>query len=162
MSEPTRYSAIRELTLWRVREFLREPEAVFWVFVFPVLLAFALGIAFKNRGPADIHVGVVNQGNDAVIVAAMLESDSSLAVELLDSAEAHNRLRTGRVTAVVVPSDPIVVRFDSTREESHLARLAVGNALNRVSGRSDVVEIREQRVTEPGSRYIDFLIPGLL
>src|SRR5688572_22366890 len=123
------YSAIQELTLWRVREFLREPEAVFWVFVFPVLLAFALGIAFKGRGPAEIHVGVVNDRADAVAVAAMLESDEGLVVELLDSAEAQNRLRTGRVTAVVVPSDPIVLRFDSTREESHLARLVVGNAL---------------------------------
>jgi ABC-2 type transport system permease protein len=157
------YSALREMTLWRVREFLREPEAVFWVFVFPVLLAFALGIAFKNRGPTEIRVAVVNDGGqEAIVMAAMLESDSSLVVQLLDSAEAHNRLRTGRVTAVVIPTEPVVLRYDSTREESHLARLVVSNALNRVSGRIDMAEIREQRVTEPGSRYIDFLIPGLL
>jgi ABC-type multidrug transport system permease subunit len=158
----SRYSAVRELTLWRVREFLREPEAVFWVFVFPVLLAFALGIAFKNRGPAEVRVGVVDQGAEAAVVAAMLQSDSGLVVQLLDSAEAHNRLRTGRVSAVVVPTEPLVLRYDSTREESHLARLVVTDALNRVSGRPDAIEIREQRITEPGSRYIDFLIPGLL
>src|SRR5688572_33285256 len=100
------YHPIRELTLWRVREFLREPEAVFWVFVFPVLLAFALGIAFQNRGPQQIRVGVVNEGPEAVVVAAMLESDSTVIAELIDSAEAQNRLRTGRVAAVVVPADP--------------------------------------------------------
>jgi ABC-2 type transport system permease protein len=161
MSE-RRYSAVREMTLWRVREFLREPEAVFWVFVFPVLLAFALGIAFKNRGPKPIRVGIENQGEAAVVMAAMLESDSALEAVLLDPAEAQNQLRTGRVTAVVVPTDPVVLRYDSTREESHLARLVVANALNRVGGRRDVAEIREQTVTEPGSRYIDFLIPGLL
>jgi ABC-2 type transport system permease protein len=157
-----RYHPLRELTLWRVREFLREPEAVFWVFVFPVLLALALGIAFQNRGPQQLRVGVVNDGANAVGVAAMLESDSAVVAELLDSAEAQNRLRTGRVAAVVIPSDPLVLRYDSTREESHLARLLVTDALNRVSGRVDVAVIREQRVTEPGSRYIDFLIPGLL
>ena len=32
-----------ELTRARLREFVREPEAVFWVFVFPVLMAIALG-----------------------------------------------------------------------------------------------------------------------
>jgi ABC-2 type transport system permease protein len=156
------YSPVRELTLWRVREFLREPEAVFWVFVFPVLLAFALGIAFQNRGPQPIRVGIENTGDDAVVMAAMLESDSTLETVLLEPAEAQNQLRTGRVTAVIVPTTPTVLRYDSTREESHLARLVVANALNKVSGRRDVAEIREQKVTEPGSRYIDFLIPGLL
>src|SRR5687767_5127434 len=106
------YHPIRELTLWRVREFLREPEAVFWVFVFPVLLAFALGIAFKNRGPQEIRVGVVNDGLDAVAVGAMLESDPTVIAVLLDSAEAQNRLRTGRVSVVIVPSDPLVLRYD--------------------------------------------------
>src|ERR1700730_16180060 len=47
-----------QLTLARWREFLREPEAVFWVFVFPVLLAFALGIAFRNTAPAKTLVAV--------------------------------------------------------------------------------------------------------
>ena len=160
MSE-TRYSAIRELTLWRVREFLREPEAVFWVFAFPVLLSFALGIAFKSRGPEAVRVAVV-PGPDAVVVAAMIESDSSVVAVLVDSITANNQLRTGRVAMVIIPTDPIVLRFDSTREESHLARLVVANALQRVSGRRDAIELREQRVTEVGSRYIDFLIPGLL
>src|ERR1039458_515172 len=42
-----------QLTLVRFREFLREPEALFWVFIFPILLAAGLGIAFRNR-PADV------------------------------------------------------------------------------------------------------------
>lgn len=164
MSDTTerRYSAIRELTLWRVREFLREPEAVFWVFAFPVLLAFALGIAFKNRGPQPVRIAVETGDPSAVAVGAMLESDSTVRVALVDPGVARNDLRTGKVAAVVVPSDPIVLRYDPTRDESHLARLVVSNALNRVSGRVDQAEIREQTVTDVGSRYIDFLIPGLL
>src|SRR5258708_4490086 len=68
----------------------------------------------------------------------------------------------GRVALVVVPGDPLVYRYDSTRSESRLARLEVDAELQRARGRSDVVAVRDERVTEPGSRYIDFLIPGLL
>ena len=160
-SNEPRPSAIRELTLWRVREFLREPEAVFWVFLFPVLLSFALGLAFRNKGPAPINVGVLD-GPDAVVAAAMVESDSSVTAVILSEEEASTQLRSGRVSLVVVPGFPIGLVYDSTREESALARVVVRDAINNVSGRRDAVEIRERRVTDVGSRYIDFLIPGLL
>jgi len=61
-----------------------------------------------------------------------------------------------------VPGDPLVYRYDSTRTESRLARLEVDEALQRARGRGDPLLARDERVTEPGSRYIDFLIPGLL
>ena len=48
-----------QLTLVRYREFFREPEAVFWVFIFPVLLAAGLGIAFRNRAADRTSVAVV-------------------------------------------------------------------------------------------------------
>jgi ABC-2 type transport system permease protein len=48
-----------QLTRVRYREFFREPEAVFWVFIFPVLLAAGLGIAFRNRAPERTGVVVV-------------------------------------------------------------------------------------------------------
>jgi ABC-2 type transport system permease protein len=160
MSEP-RSNPLLQLTAWRVREFLREPEAVFWVFLFPVLLAFALGLAFRNKGPEDVQVGVV-QGGAAESVAQALETHPSLVATVLDSTEAAARLRTGRVSIVVFPGEPLTLRYDSARAESQLARTLVGNALQEAAGRRDVAEIREQRVTEVGSRYIDFLIPGLL
>ena len=53
------YPPLVELTLARLREFLREPEALFWVFVFPILMACALGVAFRSRGEEPIVVGVV-------------------------------------------------------------------------------------------------------
>ena len=48
-----------ELTLARVRELTREPEAIFWVFVFPILLAAILGVAFRSRPPDALPVAVV-------------------------------------------------------------------------------------------------------
>jgi len=62
----------------------------------------------------------------------------------------------------VIPGDPIVYRYDSTRTESGLARLEVDDVLQRERGRKDLVAVRDDRAVAPGSRYIDFLIPGLL
>ena len=155
-----------QLTLARMREFYREPEAIFWVFGFPIVLAFALGIAFRNRGPGELKIGVLGEGDggdggDSALVTA-LDRSPALAAVVLDSATARVQLRTGRVALVVVPGDPIVYRYDSTRTESRLARLEADEALQRARGRVDPARVREERVVEPGSRYIDFLIPGLL
>ena len=149
-----------QLTLWRYREFLREPEAIFWVFAFPILLALALGVAFHSRGPQALNVAII-EGTDLQVVAA-LEGAGGLRTEVVDSGEARRRLRTGRVALVVVPGTPVVFTYDSTRDESLLARLLAAEAVQVAAGRRDVREIREATVTEPGSRYIDFLIPGLL
>jgi ABC-2 type transport system permease protein len=144
-----------------MRGFYREPEAVFWVFGFPIVLAFALGIAFKNRGPGELRVGVARGPGDSATAVA-LRARVGLLPEVLDSAAAHVGLRTGRVALVVVPGDPVVYRYDSTRTESRLARLEVDEALQGAGGRRDPIVVRDDRRTEPGSRYIDFLIPGLL
>ena len=150
-----------QLTLSQMRGFFREPEAIFWVFGFPIVLAFALGIAFRNRGPGEMQVAVARGAGDSVL-AATLDASSHLAATVLDAAEARNQLRTGRVALLVVPGDSLVYRYDSTRTESRLARLEVDDAVQRARGRSDAVVVRDERVAEPGSRYIDFLIPGLL
>jgi len=150
-----------QLSLARMREFYREPEAVFWVFGFPIVLAFALGIAFRNRGPGELRVAVLRGAGDSVVAAAVGRAPG-LSPVVLDSTEARLQLRTGRVALLVVPGAPVVYRFDSTRTESRLARLEVDDALQRARGRIDVARVTDERVTEPGSRYIDFLIPGLL
>jgi len=148
------------MTLAWIRGFYREPEAIFWVFGFPIVLAFALGIAFKNRGPGELRVGVL-RGPDGTI-APVLDATPALSAVELDSAQAWSQLRTGRIALLVMPGAPIVYRYDSTRTESRLARLEVDDALQRARGRTDLAVVRDDRVTDPGSRYIDFLIPGLL
>jgi ABC-type multidrug transport system permease subunit len=161
MSESLRDRALVQLTLWRLREFLREPEALFWVFAFPIILAFALGLAFKNRGPEPVQVAV-ESGPLAPAVVEALEAHGGIEVTTAAEGEAFEMLRTGRVTLVVRPGDPVVFRFDSTRTESQVARLVTGDALQRGAGRRDVRRIRDEQVSERGSRYIDFLLPGLL
>ena len=150
-----------QLALARMREFYREPEAVFWVFGFPIVLAFALGLAFRNTGPGKLQVGVAAGPGDSALVA-VLDSSPRLIATVLDSATARTRLRTGRIALLVVPGDPLVYRYDTTRTESGLARLQVDQVVQRARGRKDVAAVRDDRVVAPGSRYIDFLIPGLL
>jgi len=153
---------LAQLTLARMREFYREPEAIFWVFGFPIVLAFALGIAFKNRGPGELKVGVAQAAKGDSALAATLDRSPALAATVLDTGAARVALRTGRIALLVVTGDPLVYRYDSTRTESRLARLEVDEALQRAQGRADPLLARDERVAEPGSRYIDFLIPGLL
>jgi ABC-2 type transport system permease protein len=148
-----------QLAVSRMREFYREPEAVFWVFGFPIVLAFALGLAFRNTGPGKLQVGVVAGPGDSAVAVA-LDSSPRLVATVLDTATARLRLRTGRVALLVIPGDPVVYRYDSTRTESGLARLEVDDVLQRARGRKDLVAVRDDRAVAPGSRYIDFLIPG--
>lgn len=157
----SRLRALRELTLSRMREFLREPEAVFWVFLFPVLLAIVLGFAFREKPPDRIPIGVTASPG-AETARAALSRSSSLLPRVYAGEEGQEALRTGKISLLVEPGPPVVFRFDETRPESHIARLAADDALQRSAGRSDPLPVRAERVTEKGSRYIDFLVPGLL
>ncbi len=149
------------LTAAKVREYLREPEAIFWVLIFPVLLALALGIAFRARGPETLAIGI-EAGPEAESVERALRADSGLSPRLLPPEEARRALATGRVALVVIPGEEPVYWFDPAREESRGARLAVNDALQAAAGRSDPLVPQDRRVDEKGARYIDFLVPGLL
>jgi ABC-2 type transport system permease protein len=156
-----RLRALRELTACRIREFLREPETVFWVFVFPVLLAVVLGFAFREKPPDRTPVGVV-AGPGAERTLAALARSPGLLPRSYAAEEGREALRTGKVSLLVEPGPPAVFRFDPTRPESRIARLEAGDALQRAAGRADPLPVRVEQVTEKGSRYIDFLVPGLL
>jgi ABC-type multidrug transport system permease subunit len=152
-----------QLTRVRYREFFREPEAVFWVFVFPILLAAGLGIAFRNRAPERTIVAVVATPGDSTLLMALRSGPELQALPMTDSAAAQ-ALRTGDAVLVVTrtPAGGIEYRYDETRPESRTARLLADDALQRAEGRQDPVPVRERLVEERGARYIDFLIPGLL
>lgn len=148
-----------QLTLVRFREFYREPEAIFWVFVFPLLLAAGLGIAFRNR-PADVlPVAAVTPQ-----LTAALQQEKGLSVREMTPAAASEALRIGKVALVAEPgpNGAVAYRFDNTNPDGRAARLLVDAAVQRAAGRQDPVAARDRLVSEPGSRYIDFLIPGLL
>ena len=162
MPEKTRIRPpIVELALTRTKEFLRETEAMFWVFGFPLILALALGFAFREKPPDRVPVGVV-AGPSAQQRLIALQKSSILLPRIMNEQEARDALRRGKVSLLIEGSDTVVYRFDATRPDALSARQEADNALQTAAGRRNVVATREERVHEQGARYIDFLIPGLL
>ena len=148
-----------QLTLVRFYEFVREPEALFWVFVFPILLAAGLGIAFRNRPPDVLRIAAVNPE-----LAQPLRQEKLLEVQELTPEAAQEALRTGKVALLVTmgSSGSVEYRYDDTNPEGRAARLLVDQAIQKAAGRVDPVDTSDRLMREVGSRYIDFLIPGLL
>jgi ABC-2 type transport system permease protein len=157
-------NSLWQLVTVRFKEYTREPEALFWSFGFPILLALGLGIAFRAK-PADVvHIAVANNGPRGQPLATAIRRDPGLSVELLTPDSAATALRTGRVALVVTPDgvDGVQYQYDDTRPDARTARLMVNDAIQRGAGRGDVLPIAERHVRERGSRYIDFVVPGLL
>jgi ABC-2 type transport system permease protein len=159
-------SPILHLTLARIRETVREPGVMFWVFGFPVLLSLGLGLAFRNRGPQPVDVGVLDGPGATALDAAL--TAAHFHVQRLGPAPARERLRAGKIAVLVVPGGAaaaggaILYRYDPTRADGRAARDAVNDALQHAAGRTDPRAVKDEPVTQPGTRYIDFLIPGLI
>ena len=156
-----RWTELFELTRVRTRLFVREPEAMFWVFVFPLVLAAVLGFAFRQSGPKPSRVAVI--GADTAALAARLAGDELLTVQQVTSAEeASLGLRNGRYDAVVSPGDPPEVLLDPGRPEAAVARLRLDRRLLAADGTTVDGLFAVTEVTAKGARYVDFLFPGLI
>ena len=163
--ETGRWKGYELLLVARLKEMYREPEVIFWVFGFPLLLALGLGIAFRNK-PADVSRVALVAGPQAAQAMELLRKASATATvhaEVLPAAEAFNQFRLGKYDLVVTPRDGgFEYLYDPARPESVLARSITDDALQAAAGRKDSVPSSARISSEPGARYIDFLIPGLL
>jgi ABC-type multidrug transport system permease subunit len=173
-------SPLFQLYLVRLRDFYRQPARVFWVYGFPTIMAIALGLAFRNRPPAPVEVDLISSPDSAGIVAAVRAHNTALEqaaqsgharlnipsidIHETDQAQALTRLNTGKTPLVIETTGPQTwsYRFDPTRPEAGTARLLVDDVLQQAAGRTNPRITTDNLVTEPGSRYIDFLIPGLI
>ena len=151
-------SSLYQLTVIRFRLFLREPEAIFWIFVFPILLAVGLGLAFRNRPPDVLQVGATT----AQLTHA-LTADKGLTAATLNEADGTRALATGSILLLAIQTpDGVAYKFDETNPDARTARMVADRAIQTAAGRHEVVPVQNQLVRETGSRYIDFVIPGLL
>ncbi|HUE96369.1 MAG TPA: hypothetical protein VMN39_06895, partial [Longimicrobiaceae bacterium] len=111
-------SALRELVLLRIRSFLREPEALFWTFVFPILLAIGLGLAFREEvEPEPVPIGI-EVGGAGERFRSAIEASPDLSVVLLEPAAADRALRRGEVPLVLAGDEGLIFRYDPARTES--------------------------------------------
>lgn len=173
-------SPLFHLYLTRLRDFYRQPARIFWVYAFPTVLAVVLGLAFQNRLPAPIQVDLMEGPGSSWIKSALeahnaaLKKDEDAGHPRLDvapvlfreepEAEAIKRLKTGKTPMAIEPtgSESCTYHYDPTRPDAVAARQATDDILQRARDRKDPVATRNAYVDEPGSRYIDFLIPGLI
>src|SRR3954462_518490 len=100
MSDNIRPNPLAQLVGARFKEYMREPEALFWSFGFPILLAIGLGIAFRSKPPDVVHIAVVSGTSRSAAIAEALSRDKMLVVEQLAADTADVALRTGRVALV--------------------------------------------------------------
>jgi len=161
-------SSLYQLTVTRLKLTLREPEAIFWIFVFPILLAIGLGIAFRNR-PADVlPVGATTEQ-----LTQALAADGGLKATQMDENAGVHALAVGTILLLAeqtgngvagdgVTGDEVVYRYDNTNPDARTARMIADRAIEVAAGRKDVVTATNDLVREKGSRYIDFVVPGLL
>jgi ABC-2 type transport system permease protein len=158
MPEP---SALRELTLARIRTFVREPEALFWTFGFPIMMAIGLGIAFREA-PAERLPVAVERGSVAERWLPALRAEPGLLVRLVPADSAEGVIARGEAGVLLTGRDTLVYRFDAARDGSRTAHLAADRAVQAAAGARDpvpsIVDARRLR----GGRYIDWVIPGLI
>lgn len=167
----SRSHPLRELYITRLREFYRQPARIFWVYGFPTVMAIVLGLAFQNRRTESLQVDLVRNAASTPIEAKFRDYQAhrkpdmpGILLKVVPPDEAARRLRTGKTPLVIeaTASGPLTYRYDPTRPEAVAVRSAIDDILQRAAGRTDPVPTRIEAVEEPGSRYIDFLIPGLI
>lgn len=160
-------SPLWQLCLVRWREMSREPGVIFWVFGFPIVLAIALGLAFRHKPPDEQAVAVAGIAGDPAVAEAMaaIEAIEGFRAERIDVAAAAEQLRSGKVLLVLEPRPAGTaprITLDPTRPGGRLAEIAVRDALEHARDPAGRLAVEETVVAAPGRRYIDFLLPGLL
>ena len=151
-------SSLYQLTMVRFRLFWREPEAIFWIFGFPILMAVGLGMAFRNRPPDVLPVGAT-----AVQLTQALAADKGLTASTRNVADGTQALATGRILLLAIQQPAgVAYKYDETNPDARIARMVADRAIQTAAGRREAVHAENQLVHETGSRYIDFVVPGLL
>ncbi len=161
--------SLAQLIGCHVKAYLREPEAIFWTYGFPILMVLGLGLAFRNPAQIEYRFSFL-ESEPALELSRQMPADAdadaneSFGFDVVTRAQGMEQLRRSQIAVLVevTPNSSLVYHFDDSNPESRAARLAVDNLLQSLLGRRDAASVREQRGHTPGSRYVDFLVPGLI
>jgi ABC-2 type transport system permease protein len=159
----TRHRPFLQLVLTHLRGYLREPEAIFWTYGFPLIMVIGLGLAFNDSTEVRTRFTVTPEAAVHPFVQA-LQTDPAFEVEVqsIDEAQARLRRNESPLLVSVDPAGRFEYTFDPTNPEGSQARSRVDDALQRAGGRQDAFEAIPRKTDAPGSRYVDFLVPGLI
>lgn len=158
--------ALVQLTLGRWREFVREPSACFFVVFMPIMWMGILGAAFDHPRPVRVAVGwqAGANGDAASVVRDALARDPDVRLIEGEPAALATALRRGDAQLIVEPreAEPWRYVFDPANREAGRARLQIDALVQRAAGRVDPVATHDEPTEVPGTRYVDFLVPGLV
>jgi ABC-2 type transport system permease protein len=159
-----RWTGFTHLVMADMKELIREPEVILWVFVFPLLLALGLGTAFRNKPTDVISIAVVSNPWASRTLDLIEGQKAGIRSRLLPWDQAAKGFRLGKYDLVVDvdPGGTIHYLFDPARPDTLLAKAKVDDALQTAAGRRNPLPTSSSSSNEPGARYIDFLIPGLI
>ncbi|MES2201000.1 MAG: ABC transporter permease [candidate division FCPU426 bacterium] len=153
-----------QLLLLQWRSFFREPGVLFWALVFPLVLSGLLGLAYSHRKPAPLPILLLaeNPGQREALESMVkaLAPPSRLKVSVASPEEAALALKRGKaVLSVDHALDPEARRYrvDANNPEGELALLFSRAWFSGKPLPEDTLPLDTR-----GSRYIDFLLPGLM
>jgi ABC-2 type transport system permease protein len=151
-------SSLYQLTYARFRLFFREPEAVFWIFVFPILLAVGLSFAFRNRPPDVLQVAATTSQ-----LTQALNGEKGLTATTQNQADGRKALVNGTILLLAIQQPGgVTFEYDDTNPDARTTRLLADRAIQAAAGQRVAVPTQSHLIHEAGSRYIDFVVPGLL
>jgi ABC-type multidrug transport system permease subunit len=156
-----------QLVLSHFRVFFREPAILFWAVLFPIIMAWVLGVAFSNKGESLKTVYVTGDR----VVPGLVSGEKVFAEETgnpvrfrfrhTSESEALTAIKRGVIALYIeVRSDSLVYHFDPANSDAQLTHLILERGLN--SRRESVTRSSIKTLKTTGTRYIDFLIPGLI
>jgi ABC-2 type transport system permease protein len=145
------------------KTFFREPAILFWAVLFPILMAWVLGVAFSKKGESLRTVYVIGKQDERVRGEKIFagETGNQFRIKFIPSSdqEAVRAIKRGLITVYVeAKNDSLIYHFDPLNPDAQLTHLILEREISGVAHSKTAV----QSLKSQGTRYIDFLIPGLI
>ena len=182
--QQVKYNSFLQLILIRYLEFIREPGIIFWSIVFPIAMVWILGIAFTHRGDVTQTIAWVNRNNENELFNEFLKDAGrkknrhnhifySKDVEYNKSGKTNFQfipvhwdsallmLKKGQTNIILENDhDSIYFHFDPENPDAKLAYIILTTAIHNRETIDGATVIKP--MTRTGTRYIDFLVPGII
>jgi ABC-2 type transport system permease protein len=158
-------NSLVQLIIVQFKTFFREPAVLFWAVLFPIIMAWVLGIAFSNKGESLSTVYVIS---DSVIPEKITgekvlgEASGNvykIRFQKASEEEAIRAVKRGLITLFIeVRNDSLIYHFDPRNADAQLTHLVLERSMAGVSSTNTSID----PLQSTGTRYIDFLIPGMI
>jgi ABC-2 type transport system permease protein len=154
-----------QLIIVHFKSFFREPSILFWAVVFPIIMAWVLGIAFSNKGESLRTVYVT--GDSAIpekitgekVMGEEIGNVYRIRFQKASEEDALRAVKQGLITLFIeVREDSLIYHFDPLNSDAQLTHLILERNIAEVSTNNTSVDALQTT----GTRYIDFLIPGMI